>query len=77
VKLPNADRAIIDAAKLHAYLLSSTHPVGRFKATFLGGLGYSGDRRDQLEADLRHQHLSEDACLVASTAYGRKYEIRS
>jgi hypothetical protein len=52
VKLPNADQAIIDAAKLHGYLLSATHPVGRFKAKFFGRLGHGADQWGQLEADL-------------------------
>jgi hypothetical protein len=77
MRLPNADRAIIDAAKLRGYLLSATHPVGRFKAKFFGRLGYGVDRWGQLEVDLRDQHLSEDARLVAATAYGLKYEIRA
>ena len=34
MKLKNAQRAVIDPAKLHSYLLSATHPVGRFKAAF-------------------------------------------
>ena len=41
MKLPNASRATIDAAKLRDYLLSPAHPVGRFKAPFFAALGYS------------------------------------
>ena len=77
MKPPNADRAIIDAAKLHGYLLSATHPVGRFKARIFGRLGYGAGQWGQLEADLRSQHLPEDARLVAMTEYGQKYEIRA
>ena len=77
MKPPNADRAIIDAAKLHGYLLSATHPVGRFKARIFGRLGYGAGQWGQLEADLRSQHLPEDARLVAVTEYGQKYEIRA
>ena len=77
MKLPTADQAIIDAAKFHGYLLSATHPAGRFKAKFFGRLGYGADQWGQLEADLRGQHLAEDARLVDSTAYGQKYEIRA
>ena len=77
MKLRNADRAIVDAATLHGYLLSATHPVGRFKAKFFHRLGYDADQWRQLDADLRGQHLPEDARLVDSTLYGRKYEIRA
>ena len=34
-------RAIVDGAKVHDYLLSPEHPVGRFKAVFFGTLGYT------------------------------------
>ncbi|MBI1982647.1 MAG: adhesin [Acidobacteria bacterium] len=35
MKLPAADRAIVDPAKVRDYLLSSEHPVGRSKALTL------------------------------------------
>jgi hypothetical protein len=41
MKLPAAESAIIDEAKVREYLLSTEHPVGRFKARFFIGLGYS------------------------------------
>jgi hypothetical protein len=74
--IPNADRAIIDPVKLHGYLLSRSHPVGRFKAAFFHALGYSSEKWRYLEADLRSQHLSRDAMREDHTAYGRKYVIR-
>ena len=75
--LPNADRAVIEGAKLFDYLLSRSHPVGRFKAKFFTSLGYFREGWERLEADLRSQHLSQPATLVATTRHGRKYEIRA
>ena len=75
--LPNAERAIIDPLKLHGYLLSQSHPLGRFKAKFFRKLGYSSERWHALEKDLRNQHLPEPARLVTSTQHGAKYEIRA
>jgi len=77
LQIPNADRAVIDPAKLHAYLLSHSHPIGRFKAPFFLSLGYSSENWRQLEADLRSQHLSQDATADERTPYGRKYAIRA
>jgi hypothetical protein len=34
MNLPAADRALIQPEKLRDYLLSTEHPVGRFKAAF-------------------------------------------
>jgi len=62
---------------LHGYLLSRSHPVGRFKAAFFLGLGYSAEDWSRLEADLRAQHLSRDATSGEPSAYGQKYEIRA
>jgi hypothetical protein len=61
VLLPDADRVEIDPRKLHGYLLSLTHPIGRFKARFFGAIGYSAMRWQELDADLRAQHLTQDA----------------
>ena len=77
MQIPNADRAIIDPAKLHGYLLSRSHPVGRFKAAFFLALGYSPEDWRRLEADLRSQHLSKDATPEEGTSYGQKYAIRA
>ena len=43
MRLPNCERAVVGDAKVRDYLLSSSHPVGRFKAAFFGALGFSRD----------------------------------
>lgn len=75
--IPNADRAVVEPAKLHDYLLSRGHPVGRFKAAFFQSLGYSSQNWRQLEADLRSQHLSKEATADEPTRYGQKYVVRA
>ena len=75
--LPNAERAAIDAEKLRGYLLSLTHPIGRFKARFFAALGYSADDWRTLEGDLRIQHLSQDAEPGMATPHGQPYTIRA
>lgn len=77
MKLPNAEHAIILDAKVRDYLLSRVHPVGRFKAAFYAALGDEEDDWPRLEADLRGQHLSQDAVLGELTDFGQKYEIRA
>ena len=75
--LPNAERAIIEPAKLHGYLLSTSHPVGRFKARFFMALGFTGERWEELETALRTQHLSQDVALSDRGAGGLSYTIRA
>lgn len=77
MRIPNADRAVIDPAKLHGYLLSRKHPVGRAKAAFFLALGYASEDWRQLEADIRGQHLTHDATREELTRYGQKYVIRA
>lgn len=77
MKIPNAERAEIDAAKLRDYLLSEAHPVGRNKARVFLRWGYSRADWRALEADLLDLVRREDAVEVPDDReYGRKYEVR-
>ena len=76
MKLPAAERAVIPPAKLRDYLLSTSHPVGRFKAPFFASLGYTNTNWQRLEDDLRDIAVSGDAELGKGSPYGQKYEIR-
>jgi len=51
--------------------------VGRFKARFFAALGYSAERWQELEADLRIQHLTQDCQPGESTKEGQVYTIRA
>ncbi|OFW13205.1 MAG: hypothetical protein A3F70_16975 [Acidobacteria bacterium RIFCSPLOWO2_12_FULL_67_14] len=75
--VPNAERARIDRAKLRDYLLSTTHPIGRFKARFFLSLGFASERWEELAEALRIQHLTQDAEAGPPTVHGRKYTIRA
>jgi hypothetical protein len=77
VLIPNADLATIDPAKLRDYLLSATHPIGRFKARVFAALGFTSDRWEELAEALRIQHLTQDATPASPTVLGRKYTIRA
>ena len=75
--IPNADRATIDAAKLRDYLLSTTHPIGRFKARFFAALGFSADRWAELDEAFRLQHLTQEAQPAGSIGIGQKFAIQA
>jgi hypothetical protein len=75
VKLPNAEQAIIQTEKILDYLLSTAHPVGKFKAIFFQSLGYREDDWETLKRDLR-KLLARDAQFKERTEYGQKYEVR-
>ena len=74
--LPGAEQAVIDPKKIHGYLLSPEHPVGRYKARFFRSLGYSAENWQRLEADLRKLAATQDATAGQASTYGQKYEVR-
>lgn len=75
MKLPNTDKAVVPETKIRDYLLSTTHPIGRFKSMVFHDLGYSSDSWHTLHNDLKG-FLHLDATLKEQTEYGSKYEIR-
>ena len=74
-RLPNAERALIDAEKLRGYILSSAHPVGRFKAAFFQKLGYSAENWETFEQRLREQILTQDITRIEESRYGQKFIV--
>jgi len=75
MKLPNQENAYIPSPKLHDYLLSRTHSVGRWKARFFRALGFDETNVDVLEQSLIAIAHSEDVKDVVSSAHGTKYII--
>jgi hypothetical protein len=76
MRIPGAELATVDPAKVRDYLLSPEHSVGRFKAKFFDSIGYSRDDWQLLAAALRAIAASEDATPGDKTAFGDKYEVR-
>jgi len=75
VKLPNGSKAIVEEAKLIDYVLSQTHPIGRFKARFFASLGIGAENWELLQSALLRMAVSEDAKLGQATEFGQKYLI--
>lgn len=75
MKVPNAQSAQIDRAKIEDYLLSPFHPVGRFKSVVFNALGYSRDAWRQLDTDLREHLQSNDVIERQRNAFGLKYVV--
>ena len=76
MKLPGIERAVVGAPKVRDYLLSDSHPVGRFKAAFFKALGYSAAGWESLAADLRRHATDNEAVATEANEYGQKYEVR-
>lgn len=74
MNLPNAEAAIILPEKLKDYLLSPTHPIGRYKAAFFRSRGYEQGSWETLASDIRSL-LSTSATLLETSEFGTKYLI--
>ena len=76
MKVPNANRAIVDIRKLTDYCLNHEHPRGKHKArVFLSALGmitaHAGEFRDALL-----QAASSEDCVVGPVdEYGARYIV--
>ena len=77
MRLPNAERAVVDEAKVRDYLLSTTHPVGRFKSVFFIALGFTVERWEALRDALLELARTADATPGQPSPFGSKFEIRA
>jgi len=76
MRLPRGSDAVVDARKLHGYLLSGSHPVGRFKAAFFRRLGFSPEEWELLEAEIQRAARDAEVERVDSSEFGTKYLMR-
>lgn len=75
MKLPRADEVRIDERKVRGYLLSRTHPVGRFKARIFAALGFEETTTDAFIAEVRRIAAAGEVSEVEDTEFGRKYTV--
>jgi len=73
--LPNAERALVAPTKVRDYLLSPSHPVGRFKATVFASLGYTQENWERLRDDLLAIARSGTASAIPPGEFGQKFEV--
>jgi hypothetical protein len=76
MRLPNADRAAVDPAKVRDYLLSPEHPVGRAKARVFAALGYARADWPALRGALLALAREGEAEPGEATAFGQKWTVR-
>ena len=74
MKIPDAERAVVDAAKVRDYLLSAEHRVGSAKARFFAQLGFDQQNWAILQGELV-RFAEQEARLGAATRFGQKYVV--
>jgi hypothetical protein len=76
VRLPGADRAILDARKLRDYLLSPAHPRGRHKARLLrAALGLGPEDADWLAGAILAGVQTAGAVPDGEDRWGHRWRV--
>jgi hypothetical protein len=76
MKLPNAENAIVDIAKLRDYCLNPDHPKGKHKArVFQAKLGIGRNDAERLRQVILEAVLRADAIEQKPTLYGRRFIV--
>jgi hypothetical protein len=74
VKIPGAERAVLNPTKVQHYLLSREHAVGSAKARFFSQLGFDESNWMVLRDEL-YRFASQEASIGAATRFGQKYVV--
>jgi hypothetical protein len=76
MKVPNADRALVDIRKLKEYCLNTQHRIGKNKAkVFATALGLTADDAEELLSILLKVIEVSDAEIGLKDRYGQRYLI--
>ena len=73
--LPNVNSAVVEPAKVRDYLLSTSHPIGRFKAVVFRALGYSEEAWPRLRDDLLAVARLGEVVPGQLSDYGQKFSV--
>jgi len=75
VKLPGADHVVVDERKVREYLLSRSHPIGRFKAAVFARAGFRAQNWREFVSAVRVLAVQGDAMPGEPNKYGVKYLV--
>ena len=76
MRLPNAERAVVDIVKLRDYCLNANHPRGRHKARlFAAALGVTAVDAEELRELFLQGIRNKEATPGVIDAYGERYTV--
>ena len=75
MKLPGGGDVLIEERKVLEYLLSRTHPVGRFKARVFAALGFESKDAEAFIGELRRIAAVGEVSEVVGTSFGEKHIV--
>jgi hypothetical protein len=75
MKLPNADRAVVEREKIVDYLLNTAHRYGASKARFFAGFGFRAEAWDELALALREVGSQNEVSRSTETGFGPRFVV--
>jgi hypothetical protein len=76
MKLPSANRAVVEIEKLRDYCLNVNHPRGRHKArVFATALGITAGDSEELRQAILSAVTTEEATPTEHDEYGQRYVV--
>jgi uncharacterized protein DUF6883 len=75
VKLPNAEKAIVERNKIADYLLNSAHRYGAAKERFFTAFGFRANRWEILAEALREHGRTHEIVRAHETGFGSRYVV--
>jgi hypothetical protein len=75
MKLPNADRLVVDREKITDYLLNPAHRYGATKARFFTGFGFRLEAWEVLAEALREHGRTQEVAGSRETGFGRRFTV--
>jgi len=76
MKLPNAEQAVIDIAKLRDYCLNLSHPTGKHKArVFASVVGITSVDAERLRTMILEAVIQNEAIAGLSDGHGERYTV--
>ena len=75
MRLPDAERAIVEREKIADYLLNPAHGYGASKARFFAGFGFRIEQWEQLAEALREHGRRHAVARVRETGFGPRYTV--
>jgi len=75
MKLPNADKAVVEQGKIVDYLLNADHRYGASKAKFFARFGFHAEKWEHLAQALRRHGQSHEVKRARETGFGPRYEV--
>ena len=75
MKLPNADKAVVERDKIVDYLLNASHRYGASKARFFNRFGFQAKKWEQLAQALLHHGQTQEVKHTKETGFGPRYQV--